>query len=228
MHVASLWRYPVKSVGGERVAAVELEGDGVVGDRDWGIRDRAAGVVLTAKECPPLLHARAAVVDGATVVTLPDGTEGEAGSEVLDADLSDWLGRPVALERARPGEAADYDAGFTGPPGRFVDGWPVHLVSTATVAGDDERRYRPNVVVDAPGEGFLEDAWVDRTLVVGTARFDVRKRCGRCVMVTRAQPGVVEDRSRLRRLGSRDLRLGVYLRVARPGLVQEGDEVQLA
>jgi uncharacterized protein YcbX len=228
MHVASLWRYPVKSVGGERVAAVELEGDGVAGDRDWGIRDRAAGVVLTAKECPSLLHARAAVVDGATVVTLPDGTEGEAGGEALDAGLSDWLGRPVALERARPGEAADYDAGFTGPPGRFVDGWPVHLVSTATVAGDDERRYRPNVVVDAPGEGFLEDAWVDRTLVVGPARLDVRKRCGRCVMVTRAQPGVAEDRSRLRRLGSRDLRLGVYLRVARSGLVQEGDEVRLA
>jgi uncharacterized protein YcbX len=209
------------------VAALELEGDGVVGDRKWGIRDRAAGVVLTAKECPPLLHARAAVVDGATVVTLPDGTEGEAGTEALDAALSGWLGRAVALERARPGEAADYDAGFTGPPGRFVDGWPVHLVSTATVTGDDERRYRPNLVVDAPGQAFHEDAWVDRTLAVGTARLDVRKRCGRCVLITRSQPGVAEDRSRLRRLGGRDLRLGVYLRVARPGLVQEGDEVGL-
>jgi uncharacterized protein len=227
VQVAALWRYPVKSVGGERVAAAELEGDGVVGDRDWAIRDRVAGVVLTAKECPPLLHACAAVVEGATVVTLPDGTEGEAGTEALDAAVSDWLGRPVALERARPGVAADYDAGFTGPPGRFVDGWPVHLVSTATVAGDDARRYRPNVVVEAPAEAFVEDEWVDRTLVVGTARLDARKRCGRCVMVTRAQPGVAEDRSRLRRLGSRDLRLGVYLRVARPGLVHDGDEVQL-
>jgi hypothetical protein len=46
-------------------------------------------------------------------------------------------------------------------------------------------------------------------------------------MVTRAQPGVAEDRSRLRRLGGRDLRLGVYLRVARPGLVRDGDAVQL-
>jgi uncharacterized protein YcbX len=228
MHVAALWRYPVKSVGGERVAALELEGDGVAGDRDWGIRDRAAGVVLTAKECPPLLHARAAVVGDATVMTLPDGTEREAGTDALDAAVSDWLGRPVALERSRPGEAADYDAGFTGPPGRFVDGWPVHLVSTATVTGDDERRYRPNIVVDAPGQAFLEDDWLERTIVVGTARLDVRKRCGRCVMVTRAQPGVAEDRSRLRRLGSRDLRLGVYLRVARPGLVQDGDEAQLA
>jgi uncharacterized protein len=228
MHVASLWRYPVKSVGGERVAALELEGDGVAGDREWGVRDRAAGVVLTAKECPPLLHARAAVAGDATVVTLPDGTAGEAGTAALDAAVSDWLGRPLALERARPGEPAAYDAGFTGPPGRFVDGWPVHLVSTATVTGDDERRYRPNVVVEAPGEAFLEDGWVDRTLVVGTARLDVRKRCGRCVLVTRSQPGVSEDRSRLRRLGPRDLRLGVYLRVAQPGRVQERDQVSLA
>jgi uncharacterized protein YcbX len=184
-------------------------------------------VVLTAKECPPLLHAQAAVVDGTTVVTLPDGTEGEAGAGALDTAVSDWLGRPVALERARPGEAATYDAGFTGPPGRFVDGWPVHLVSTATVAGDDARRYRPNVVVDAPGEAFQEDAWLERTLVVGTARLDARKRCGRCVMVTREQPGLAEDRSRLRRLGGRDLRLGVYLRVAQPGRLREGDEVRL-
>jgi uncharacterized protein len=228
MHVAALWRYPVKSVGGERVPALALEGDGVAGDREWGVQDRAAGLVLTAKECPPLLHASAAVVDGTTVVTLPDGTGGEAGPAALDATLSDWLGRTVGLERARPGEAAAYDAGFTGPPGRFVDGWPVHLVSTATVARDDERRYRPNVVVDAPGEAFLEDAWLERTLVVGTARLDVRKRCGRCVLVTRSQPGVPEDRSRLRRLRDRDLRLGVYLRVAEPGVVHEGDEVRVA
>jgi uncharacterized protein YcbX len=228
VHVASLWRYPVKSMAGERVAAVELEGHGVVGDRGWGVRDRDAGVVLTAKRCPPLLHASAAVVaDGATVVTLPDGQRGETGSPALDAALSDWLGRPVALEAARPGVAVDYDDGFAGPPGRFVDGWPVHLVTTATLAGDDERRYRANVVVAAEGEPFVEDAWVDASLAMGDARLDVRKRCGRCVMVTRAQPGLPEDRSRLRRLRGRDGRLGVYLRVSRPGLVREGDEVGL-
>ena len=227
MRVARLWRYPVKSMGGERVAELALEGDGVVGDRDWGVRDRAAGVVLTAKRCPALLHARASLVDGrgTTVVALPDGRSAEAGTAELDAALSGWLGRRVAVERCRPGVAADYDADFTGPPGRFVDGWPVHLVTTATLAGDDERRYRPNVVVAAEGAPFLEDGWVGTTLAVGDARLDVRKRCGRCVMVTRAQPGLAEDRSRLRRLGRRDLRLGVYLRVARAAVVREGDGV---
>jgi uncharacterized protein YcbX len=103
----------------------------------------------------------------------------------------------------------------------------VHLVTTATLAGDDERRYRPNVVVAAEGEPFLEDAWVDGSLAMGEARLDARKPCGRCVMVTRAQPGLAEDRSRLRRLRGRDGRFGVYLRVARPGVVREGDEVAL-
>ncbi len=228
MLVAALWRYPVKSVGGERVPVLALEGDGVVGDRDWGIRDRRTGLVLTAKECPPLLHARASAAEGdAPLVTLPDGTSGVAGTAALDKALSAWLDRPVALERSRPGVAADYDAGFTGPPGRFVDGWPLHLVTTATLAGDDERRYRPNLVVAADGEPFLEDGWVEASLAVGDARLDARKRCGRCVMVTRAQPGMAEDRSRLRRLGDRDLRLGVYLRIARPGVVREGDEVRV-
>jgi uncharacterized protein YcbX len=227
VHVASLWRYPVKSMGGERLAEIELEGHGVVGDRRWGVRDREAGVVLTAKRCGALLHARACLLDGTTVVALPDGRSAEAGSAELDGALSDWLGRPVALEAAEPGVAADYDDGFTGPPGRFVDGWPVHLVTTATLAGDDERRYRPNVVVAAEGEPFFEDAWVDGSLAMGEARLDARKPCGRCVMVTRAQPGLAEDRSRLRRLRGRDGRFGVYLRVARPGVVREGDEVTL-
>ena len=227
MHVTSLWRYPVKSMGGERLEAAELEGHGVVGDRGWGVRDRRAGVVLTAKRCAPLLHARASIVDGTTVVALPDGGGGEAGAPALDVALSGWLGRPVALEPAVAGEAADYDDDFTGPPGRFVDGWPVHLVTTATLAGDDERRYRPNVVVAADGEPFLEDAWVDASLGMGEVHLDVRKRCGRCVMVTRPQPGLPEDRSRLRRLKGRDGRFGVYLRVARPGVIREGDEVEI-
>jgi uncharacterized protein len=84
------------------------------------------------------------------------------------------------------------------------------------------------VVVAAEGEPYVEDAWVDASLAMGDARLDVRKRCGRCVMVTRAQPGLPEDRSRLGRLRGRDGLLGVYLRVARPGLVPEGAEVGLA
>jgi uncharacterized protein YcbX len=227
VEVGSLWRFPVKSMAGERVSALELEGHGVVGDRGWGVRDCAADVVLTAKRCAALLEARAEVVDGTTRVALPGGESGEAGDPALDTVLSEWLGRSVVLEPAVPGEAADYDDGFRGPPGRFVDGWPVHLVTTATLDGDDERRYRANVVVAAEGEPFLEDGWLDRTVEIGEARLDVRKRCGRCVMVTRAQPGLSEDRSRLRRLRGRDGRLGVYLRIARPGVLREGDEVVL-
>jgi len=212
-------------MGGERVDHLDLEGDGVVGDRDWGLRDLQAGAVLTAKRCPPLLSARASCLDGTTVVALPDGSEGEAGTGELDDAVSGWLDRPVALERCRPGVPADYDAAFTGPPGRFVDGWPLHLVTTASLAGDDERRYRPNIVVAAEGEPFLEDGWVDTSLSIGEAHLDVRKRCGRCVMVTRAQPGLAEDRSRLRRLAGRDGRFGVYLRIAHTAAVRTGDPV---
>lgn len=95
MQVAELWRYPVKSMQGERLDAVEIGLQGVAGDRQWAVVDGTTGLALTARREPQLLFA-AARLDGpdAVVVELPDGTVAD------DRALSAWLGRPVTLRRA--------------------------------------------------------------------------------------------------------------------------------
>ena len=88
-------RYPIKSIGGERLDVAEVAEFGIVGDRGWGLVDEETGNVLTARRAPMLLMATCAIVDGTPVTTTVEG-------DVLrtSTDYSDWLGRPVRLERA--------------------------------------------------------------------------------------------------------------------------------
>ena len=55
--VREIWRFPVKSMGGERVEQVTVSDTGIIGDRAWGVRDEATGMVLTARREPRLLMA---------------------------------------------------------------------------------------------------------------------------------------------------------------------------
>ena len=73
----------------------------------------------------------------------------------------------------------------------------VSLVSEATLGEWPQRRFRPNIVLSGGGEDDL----VGRRVAIGDARLDVTARLGRCVMVTRPQPGSAEQE--LGREGSR-------------------------
>ncbi|MFR9777645.1 MOSC domain-containing protein [Micromonospora sp. MS34] len=149
-------RYPVKSLLGEELPAVEVGVDGLAGDRRLALLHRASGRVASAKNpyrWRALLTLRAAGSDPVTV-TLPDGRAVAADDDRVDGILSELLGEPVTLtgtppadaviERSRPEEvlAAGVAApvtvdegrlGAAAPPGGFVDFAPVHLVTTATL-----------------------------------------------------------------------------------------------
>lgn len=197
MRVRALWRYPVKSLGGEPLESVAVDSLGLAGDRRYGIRDRSTGRVLTARREPSLLFARAELRDGLPVVVLPDGTE-----TADDLVLSEWLGRPVALERAGD-EGGTYEtpvdvehedgdwAEWQGPGGAWHDSERsrVSLVSTGALGGEDPRRFRPNVVLDGAGEDDL----VGSTVCLGSVHLEIVKGIRRCVVVTRPQPGLGPD-----------------------------------
>jgi hypothetical protein len=254
--VAALWRFPVKSLQGEAAPTLAIGPTGVDGDRAWAILDPATGRALSAKTVPALLEASAASVAGEVRVTLPGGTTLVAGEPGADATLSAWLGRPVTLVAAEAeagGEPVSYDMAFDPPddegevvaipmpPDRFVDLTPVHLLTTGSLAtaagaypgGDwDVRRFRPNVLVEAAGGEYPEDAWVGRDLAVGDARLHVAQRTVRCALPLRAQPALagagplprdVEVFRTLARI--HDNHLGVYAEVAAPGTVAVGDAV---
>lgn len=144
VRVTELWRFPVKSLQGERLDSVRVGTDGLEGDRRFAIYDVATGFGLTARRVPELLFASARLLDDHEIeITLPDG------SLARDDDaLSHWLRRRVELRSASAEVARRYEnvidferesasewTPFEGAPGPFHDsaGARVSLVSTATI-----------------------------------------------------------------------------------------------
>jgi len=104
-HVAELWRYPVKSMLGERRSELGLSAGGVAGDRAWALRETATGRIASAKRFPRLLdfHARYEVeptfaAPGRIEITLPDGRTMALDDPDASDVISDVLGHEVRLE----------------------------------------------------------------------------------------------------------------------------------
>ena len=155
--VASLWRYPVKSMMGEELSASEVTERGLVGDRAYALIDRSDGKVASAKnprKWPRLFEYRAAFAEApragagtAVRIGLPDGTTVTSDQRDLDQILSKTLGREVTLSAPRRGklDAEEYwldmegfdhrdtVTSFTLPEGTFFDGAVLHLLTTATL-----------------------------------------------------------------------------------------------
>jgi uncharacterized protein YcbX len=236
MRVLELWRYPVKSLLGERLDAATVTADGIGGDRRYAIYDAETGLGLTARRVPELLFARARLRDGDELeITLPDGSVARD-----DAALSEWLGRSVTLRSTADGVPRRYEnvvdfehepssawETFEGAPGAFHDQASVRvsLVSTATVGEWDPRRFRSNVLLD--GEG--EDALVGSSVEIGDVVLDVGVRIQRCVMTTRGQAdGIERDLTVLRTIArEREACLAVGALVARPGTIRAGDALEV-
>jgi uncharacterized protein YcbX len=195
--VRSLWRYPVKSMLGERLESCRLGERGFAGDRAYALVDDD-GKVVSAKnprKWARIYECRAKLGDGDEVtITLPDGdTLSASDPEAVEA-LGRLFGRNTLLQKSAttppvieelwldgaPDGRAVTDETIAGgsPPGTFFDYAVVHLVTTATLdrlselypdGRFDERRFRPNVVVSVPpGEsGFVENDWVGKTVTIG-------------------------------------------------------------
>src|SRR5436309_18788 len=158
--VVSLWRYPVKSMLGERLNAAEVAHDGLLGDRYYGLIDRADGKVATAKnprKWPNLFAFRATFVPGITAqmppvrITLPDGSTVTTDQKDCEQILSKAVQRDVSLGATARGSATwtrqseeywpdmdgldhrDTVTDFALPAGTFFDCATVHLLTTATL-----------------------------------------------------------------------------------------------
>jgi MOSC domain-containing protein len=158
--VASLWRYPVKSMMGEELEETEVTERGLLGDRAYALVDRADRKVATAKnprKWPRLFDFRAAYVSPPHLdrelpsvrITLPDGTVVTSGESELNRILSRAADREVTFDRAEPGPGSataeeywpdmpgldhrDTVTDFELPQGTFFDCAVVHLLTTATL-----------------------------------------------------------------------------------------------
>jgi uncharacterized protein YcbX len=103
--VEELWRYPVKSMLGERRDTLLLTPQGIVGDRVWALRDLATGRIASAKKFPKLLQFSSYHVTepqaydrGEVLIDGPDGATFSPVSREASAFVSDVLGRQVKFE----------------------------------------------------------------------------------------------------------------------------------
>lgn len=289
--VAEVWRFPVKSMLGERLDEVEVTTAGVVGDRAWALLDPEDGKVVSAKnprKWGRVLDLRASYVGAPAAgappapvaIELPDGTVVRSHDDSVDDVLSAFLGRPVHLVCVAPEKrtmeetwpdveglapeafidstridtgladetVSDITMAMAAPPGTFFDLSVLHLLTTSTLAelasrqpdgAFDVRRYRPNVLVETLGQGFVENDWVGLDLALGDAAvMHAALPTMRCIMTTLAQEELPKDPSLLRTIAaSNRLEIGglgswacagVYGDAAAPGTVRVGDEVRLA
>ena len=210
MHLQEIWRYPVKSMAGERLERAELRVDGLAGDRVLQVHDRFDRIV-TSRSRPALLSHRA--------------TLDAAGEPLVD-------GRPWATpEVDRDVEAA------AGPGSRLVRGegldrfdiLPLLVATDGAIAafGHDRRRLRPNLIVGGVA-GLSERDWEGRSLRVGSAIVELVDLRERCVMTTFDPDTQVQDVEVLRKI-RREFggRLALNARVALAGTVAAGDPVEL-
>jgi uncharacterized protein YcbX len=238
VRVLELWRYPVKSLQGERLTEAAIDALGIAGDRRWALFDRDTGLGLTARRVPELLFGSARLRDdGGVEVVLPDGTV-----TTDETVLSGWLGRRVELRAAdeRSQAAPTYEAPeddlvpdptewmqWEGAPGPFHDSPRIRLslVSTGTLGTWDRRRFRANVLLDGAGEDELRGREAD----LGGVRLRFGLPIARCVMTTRPQAGgIARDTSVLKTIHrEREGYLAVRAAVLADGRVRTGDELVL-
>ncbi|MET9018534.1 MOSC N-terminal beta barrel domain-containing protein [Actinopolymorpha sp. NPDC004070] len=227
--VERVWRYPIKSVGGESLRQADVDERGLVGDRVYAVRD-ARGKLGSGKNSrrftrmDGLLHLSSRLLSDADEPVLLDVD----GTAVPDANgfLRSYLNQDD-VELAREGEISHFDE------------LPVSVLTTATLdwvraavpdVPVDERRFRPNLLVRTPPgcPPFLEDGWPGRAARIGNVRLTFVRSCVRCVMVNADQPTLPHSSDVLRTIAAgHDNCLGTLATVAAPGAITVGDTVAL-
>lgn len=115
IRIDQLWRYPVKSMQGERQDRLEFGPDGVAGDRAWAVRDEVNGGIRGAKKIAALMRCAARYPQTPPTgpsrpaeITLPDGSRVGTGDDEVHARLSGALDHPVTLWPLMPAEMLDH------------------------------------------------------------------------------------------------------------------------
>jgi uncharacterized protein YcbX len=209
MWIVEIWRYPVKSLRGERLDRATLGPGGIEGDRQVLVR-LPNGAVATARRYPRLLAL--------------SGTTGPGGEALVDGRMwnSPEIGERIEAVTA-PGavlELADES--------RF-DILPLLVATDSAIAafGYDGRRLRPNLVIGGV-EGLSERDWEGRVLAIGPVRIQLADLRGRCVMTTVDPDTNAQDPEVLRSIVRRfDGRLALNAEVASGGVIAVGDRVAL-
>lgn len=207
--LSALYRYPVKSMRGQRLDASPVSPQGLPFDRSWMVAD-PNGKFLTGRTYPQLVLVGAEPSDDGVTLSAPgradlfvpngafdtpiestvwgDQFQAWLGAAEADAWLSAFLGSPVRFlwTGAKTARRVKVDPVV---PLSFADGYPLLLIGQSSLDDLSARigkpvsmsRFRPNLVV-AGAEAFAEDGW--KRIRIGEVVFRIEKPCERCVFTT--------------------------------------------
>lgn len=209
MYVKEIWRYPVKSMAGERLSKTTIGPLGIDGDRTVLVtrQDR----IVTARKDYKLLGLKATL----------------NGNGKLKISGYDW-DSPEALELVRNAAGPDAALVQQAGPGRF-DVLPLLIATDGAIEhmGFDCRRLRPNMVIGGV-DGLAERGWPGGNLQIGKAVIHAAQLRSRCVMTTYDPDTLKQDPSVLRRIVNKlNGTMALDCSVLSPGQIQEGSSVKL-
>jgi uncharacterized protein YcbX len=210
MTVAELWRYPVKTMAGEKLERVRIVPLGLDGDRVVHVED-AQGQVITSRSHPRFLGHK--------------GTLGPDGEPLVDG--RPWRSPKVAAEVADIGGPGAKLVRFDGAE-RF-DVLPLLVATDGAIAafGHDGRRLRPNIVVGGV-EGLAEREWSGGCLRIGKALIGVQDLRSRCIMTAYDPDTQVRDKGITQDIYRRfEGKLALNCFVIEGGDIFVGDAVEL-
>jgi uncharacterized protein YcbX len=236
MKVSALWLYPVQSMRGQKMAALDFAMDGLRLDRWFGIRDVETGGMVGSsmgkKAWRPIITWDAALVDDGETpkveIRFPEGGHVVSDDPDIDRLLSDRLGRAVEF-RGRNGVKAD----------RRYRMASCHLLTTATLKRLGEsypegdfapERFRPNMVLDCgDAVGFIEQPWLGHLIAASSgAVLEGTEDCQRCALTTRAQGDLPNDPKILHTVMlENSTNAGIYAKVSKAGRVALGDSISV-
>jgi uncharacterized protein YcbX len=210
MRIAELWRYPVKTMRGEKLQRVAVGPLGIEGDRVVHVADRSGRVITSRTHFRFLGHAGTLKGDGSVLV---DGRPWDSPEVAADV---------VTL--AGPGARLVRDEG----PERF-DVLPLLVATDGAIAafGHDLRRLRPNIVIGGV-EGLAEAEWPGACLRIGEVLIGVQDLRLRCIMTSYDPDTLAQDKEITRGIYARfGGKLALDCFVIQGGELAVGDEVRL-
>lgn len=238
--IEEIWRYPVSSLGGERLTSVEIDETGIVGDRQWCIADAGSGEVATPEKQErwrPALFLESRLTDNSAEIGFPDGCWLDVSDDGIDAKLTGHFGFQTTV-------LAYEKTGARDPSGRGIgvnryEPSPLHLITSSSLdqlsnlLGNetvDGRRFRPNMVLRTEGQAeFREKAWIGQHLNLGSGVvIEASEETKRCGMTLIAQPDIHENAEILRTILRQNKRnFGIYASVEKTGAITVGDSIRL-
>jgi hypothetical protein len=236
--VSDLWLYPVQSLRGQRMAALDFDATRLHLDRCFGICDLETGAMVGASSAKrawrPLVTWDAELVapvdpdDPKVELRFPDGGRIVSDDAAIDRVLSERLGRAVEFRGNRGQRAA---ARYRLSPCHLITSATLRRLSQSYPVGDfAPERFRPNVLLDCGAEtGFIEQPWLGRRIAAASgAILEGTEDCKRCALTTRAQGNLPADPGILHTVMHENrTNAGIYAKVAVAGRIAVGDRVTI-